>query len=138
MHIESGLRSEVVDMPEEQNRYIADYLSNYLVTPTKFAKQNLSYLTQNRKIYNFGDVMFDSILFYKKKIDNKYINNFKKKNNIKKKYIFLSIHRDSNSNLKLISKYLIQISKIKKIFFGQYTLKFKKLLRNINLGYQII
>ena len=27
MHIESGLRSEVVDMPEEQNRYIADYLS---------------------------------------------------------------------------------------------------------------
>jgi len=79
MHIESGLRSDVIDMPEEQNRYIADYLSNYLIAPTKFAQQNLICLRKNREIYNFGDVMFDSILFYKKKIDNKYINNFKKK-----------------------------------------------------------
>lgn len=133
MHIESGLRSDVVDMPEEQNRYIADYLSNYLVAPTKFAKQNLSYLAQNRKIYNFGDVMFDSILFYKKKIDNKYINNFKKKNNIKQKYIFLSIHRDSNSNLKLISKYLIQISKIKKIFFWPVHPKIQKIIKKNKL-----
>ena len=33
MHIESGLRSNVIEMPEEQNRYIADYLSDYLIAP---------------------------------------------------------------------------------------------------------
>ena len=32
MHIESGLRSNVIEMPEEQNRYITDYLSDYLFT----------------------------------------------------------------------------------------------------------
>ena len=35
MHIEAGLRSKVIEMPEEQNRYISDYLSDYLIAPTK-------------------------------------------------------------------------------------------------------
>ncbi len=128
MHIESGLRSDVIDMPEEQNRYISDYLSNYLVAPTKFAKQNLKYLKKNRKIYNFGDVMFDSVLFYKKHINKKYMEKFNKKNNLDKKYIFLSIHRDSNSNLNTIKNYLMQISKVKKIFFWPIHPKIEKII----------
>ena len=35
--------------------------------------------------------MFDSILFYKKKIDNKYINNFKKKIILKNIFFYLYI-----------------------------------------------
>jgi UDP-GlcNAc3NAcA epimerase len=133
MHIESGLRSDVIDMPEEQNRYISDYLSNYLVAPTKFAKQNLKYLSKKRDVYNFGDVMYDSILFYKKHIDKKYIEKFNKKNNINQKYIFLSIHRDSNSNLNLIKKYLKQISEVKKIFFWPVHPKIQKIIKNHKL-----
>ena len=37
MHIEAGLRSDVIDMPEEQNRYISDYLSDFLIAPTNIA-----------------------------------------------------------------------------------------------------
>jgi UDP-GlcNAc3NAcA epimerase len=133
IHIESGLRSDVIDMPEEQNRYIADYLSNYLVAPTKFAKQNLKYLNKKREIYNFGDVMFDSILFYKKHITKKYIDKFNRKNKIKEKYIFLSIHRDSNSNLNLIKKYLAQISKVNKIFFWPVHPKIQKIIKKNKL-----
>ena len=35
MHIEAGLRSNIMEMPEEQNRFITDYLSDYLIVPTK-------------------------------------------------------------------------------------------------------
>ena len=41
MHIEAGLRSDVIDMPEEQNRYISDYLSDFLIAPTNIAFNNL-------------------------------------------------------------------------------------------------
>ena len=61
MHIEAGLRSNVLEMPEEQNRYITDYLSDYLITPTKDALKNINQFKKNKHIYNMGDVMYDSI-----------------------------------------------------------------------------
>ena len=127
MHIEAGLRSNVLDMPEEQNRYISDYLSDYLIVPTKNALKNLNFLKQ-KKIFNCGDVMFDSILFYKKLVNKEYSNNFLKKYKLKKNYIFLSIHRDSNSNLKEIKKYLDQISKFKNLFFWPVHPKIRKII----------
>ena len=53
MHIEAGLRSNVIDMPEEQNRFITDYLSDYLIAPTKGALENLKSYKNIKKIYNF-------------------------------------------------------------------------------------
>ena len=81
MHIEAGLRSNEINMPEEQNRYISDFLSDYLVTPTKSSINNLKLKKYNKKIFNFGDVMYDSILFYKKFINKVYSDNFKRKYN---------------------------------------------------------
>ena len=52
MHIEAGLRSNVLDMPEEQNRYISDYLSDYLIAPTNNALRNLNYLKDKKKFSN--------------------------------------------------------------------------------------
>ena len=127
MHIESGLRSNVLDMPEEQNRYITDYLSDYLIAPTNNAVNNLNSL-KDKRIFNYGDVMFDSILFYKKLINKQYLKNFLKKNKLKKNYIFLSIHRDSNSNLKSIKNYLNQISNLKKTFFWPVHPKIQKII----------
>ena len=40
-HVESGLRSFDVRMPEEQNRIFSDYLSDYLVCPNKEAYNNI-------------------------------------------------------------------------------------------------
>ena len=49
IHIEAGLRSYVLDMPEEQNRYISDYLSDYLIAPTNNAFKNLNYSKIKKK-----------------------------------------------------------------------------------------
>ena len=48
MHIEAGLRSDVIDMPEEQNRYISDYLSDFLIAPTNIAFNNLKSLKKKK------------------------------------------------------------------------------------------
>jgi UDP-N-acetylglucosamine 2-epimerase len=67
MHVESGLRSFDKTMPEEQNRIIADQFSDYLITPTLTATNNLFFEGINKKkIYQLGDVMKDSVDFYKK------------------------------------------------------------------------
>jgi len=129
MHVEAGLRSNQINMPEEQNRYIADFLSDYLVVPTKSSLNNLKLQKYNKKIFNFGDVMYDSIIFYKKFINKNYITNFKNKFGLYKKHVFLTIHRDNNSDQKIIKKILKQILSIKLIFFWPIHPKIEKIIK---------
>ena len=74
-HVEAGLRSFNMAMPEEINRILTDRVSNYLFCPTDTALKNLQeegfpFTTskkQEQKILNVGDVMYDATLFYQKK-----------------------------------------------------------------------
>lgn len=64
-HIEAGLRSFNMTMPEEINRILTDRISQRLYTPTLIAAQNLrneGYCEDN--IIQVGDVMFDVALHY--------------------------------------------------------------------------
>jgi len=69
-HVEAGLRSFNMKMPEEVNRVLTDQISRWLFCPTETAVKNL----QNEKIAertqalisNVGDVMYDAVLFYRK------------------------------------------------------------------------
>jgi UDP-GlcNAc3NAcA epimerase len=69
-HVEAGLRSFNMKMPEEINRIITDRVSHWLFCPSSKSVANLSNegLTQNQgiKIHNVGDVMYDAALFYQK------------------------------------------------------------------------
>jgi len=133
MHIESGLRSNQIDMPEEQNRFIADFLSDYLIVPTKSSLNNLNLNKYDKKIFNYGDVMYDSILFYKKLINNNFTKNFIKKYSLNKKYVFLTIHRDNNSDQHKIKKILNKISSLKFDFFWPIHPKIKKIVKKYKL-----
>ncbi len=67
-HVEAGLRSFNMNMPEEVNRILTDRISNILFCPTLSAVNNLEnegYKTLNIKIVKNGDVMQDGALFYK-------------------------------------------------------------------------
>lgn len=66
-HVEAGLRSYNMKMPEETNRILTDRLSSILFCPTTTAVENLrqegvSY--QNSEIVLVGDVMHDGAIFY--------------------------------------------------------------------------
>mgnify|MGYP000877277863 CR=1 FL=1 len=64
-HVEAGLRSFNMRMPEEINRIVADRLSTLLFCPTDTAVANLAREGIVGGVENVGDVMFDVALFYR-------------------------------------------------------------------------
>lgn len=66
-HVEAGLRSFNMRMPEEVNRIVADRVSTLLLCPTETAVRNLEREGIVNGVHNIGDVMYDAALFYKAK-----------------------------------------------------------------------
>lgn len=68
-HVEAGLRSFNMDMPEEINRILTDRVSRWLLCPTNTAVLNLEkegvLAWGSAKVFNVGDVMYDAALFYR-------------------------------------------------------------------------
>ena len=71
IHVEAGLRSYNMDMPEEQNRVLTDHISTVLICPTKTAVENLKKEGIMQNVYQTGDVMCDSVLYYSKLAEQK-------------------------------------------------------------------
>lgn len=100
IHVEAGLRSFMMAMPEEQNRRLTDHLSTYLFCPTETAVQNLARegITDSagrkpsadcKRVCMTGDIMYDANLYYRAH------------NNVKiedKDFILLTIHRQENTD----------------------------------------
>lgn len=66
-HVEAGLRSFNMQMPEEINRIVTDRLSAKLFCPTNTAKNNLineGFLSFDCQISISGDVMYDAALHF--------------------------------------------------------------------------
>ncbi|MCM0647432.1 UDP-N-acetylglucosamine 2-epimerase (non-hydrolyzing) [Clostridium swellfunianum] len=96
-HVEAGLRSFNMNMPEEQNRILTDHLSKYLFVPTSSAEINLKNEGVIKGVYNVGDVMYDGVLRFKKLAEKK--SNIVEKLGLSKNgYILTTIHRAENTN----------------------------------------
>ncbi len=115
-HIESGLRSHNLKMPEEINRIITDRVSDLLFCPSVQAIKNLQsegYLNMKNKIlFNYGDITYDMHLKLKKK--------FLRKNRYYQKYYLVTLHREENCQKKILDNIiqnLIYLSKYKKVIF---------------------
>jgi UDP-GlcNAc3NAcA epimerase len=73
-HVEAGLRSFNMQMPEEVNRILTDRISKFLFCPTQTAVNNLEtegYRAFDCHLENIGDVMYDAALFYSEKSGEK-------------------------------------------------------------------
>jgi len=91
-HVEAGLRSFNMRMPEEINRILTDRISNILFCPTETAVNNLKaegFEKFNTKIINCGDVMLDAVKFYSK---------FAPECQFKEDFILATIHRAENTD----------------------------------------
>jgi len=120
-HVEAGLRSFNMAMPEEINRILTDRVSNYLFCPTVTAVKNLrtegfpfnSSSGNEQKILNVGDVMYDATLFYQKKA--KETVRLEKWGLVENGYALCTIHRAENTDdpnrLQSIIKALTTINK---------------------------
>lgn len=94
IHIEAGLRSFNLAMPEEVNRILTDRISKILFVPTQNAMQNLrneGFLNFCCRIVQSGDIMQDVALHYAK---------IAKKPNLEIPHAFVlcAIHRAENTD----------------------------------------
>lgn len=60
-HVEAGLRSFDLRMPEEHNRRVVDHLSTFLFAPTHYSEQNLMQENVWGKIYVTGNTIIDAV-----------------------------------------------------------------------------
>lgn len=68
-HVEAGLRSYNMRMPEEINRILTDRISSWLFTPTDAAAQHLKAEGVNEhSIIPVGDVMYDVAMHYGQRV----------------------------------------------------------------------
>ena len=99
-HVEAGLRSFEMKMPEEINRILTDRISKLLFCPTPAAVKNL----ENEGFSNFdsevvlsGDVMYDAVLYYKEKV--KSLSTILKMENLNgKPFVLATLHRAENTD----------------------------------------
>ncbi|CAN5559284.1 UDP-N-acetylglucosamine 2-epimerase (non-hydrolyzing) [soil metagenome] len=97
-HVEAGLRSFNMQMPEEINRIVTDKVSSLLFCPTQTAVDNLAAEGFTQSFYHIhltGDVMYDAALFYCKQSTNRIIEQLQLHD---KKFILATIHRAENTN----------------------------------------
>ncbi|MFQ5837991.1 MAG: non-hydrolyzing UDP-N-acetylglucosamine 2-epimerase [Thermoplasmata archaeon] len=63
-HVEAGLRSHDLRMPEEHNRRLTDHLSSFLFAPTKVSEANLRKESVWGRVYVTGNPAIDACLMY--------------------------------------------------------------------------
>lgn len=96
-HVEAGLRSFNMRMPEEINRIVVDRLSSLLYCPTNTAVSNLQSEGILKGVHNIGDVMFDVALFYRErsKLQSQCISKLELQ---KDKFALATCHRAENTD----------------------------------------
>jgi len=96
-HVEAGLRSYDREMPEEINRVVSDVISTILFCPTETAVNNLKREGITKGVYNVGDIMLETYLYYKDQAQRN--SEILSKLNLKpKEFILCTIHRASNTD----------------------------------------
>lgn len=145
VHIEAGLRSFNMAMPEEQNRIVCDQLSSLLFAPTEtgienlrnegfFASKAMFPNGKKREVYNSGDIMYDNSLYFARLAQEK--TSVVEKYSLEKDgYALVTIHRDNNTDnperLTSIFKAILQIAEAKDVIIPLHPRTSKLLESNL-------
>lgn len=117
VHVEAGLRSFNMTMPEEVNRILTDRIADLLFCPTPTAVKNLhneGFENLDANIELCGDIMHDSVSFYTD-LSASRSDIIERLNLNQKEFVLATIHRqentDSRKNLTSVIEGLNKISK---------------------------
>lgn len=87
-HVEAGLRSYDMSMPEEKNRIVADHISDLLFAPTRNAVKTLKKESVSGKIYLTGNTVVDAV--------KQHLSLIGEANN--DDYFLATVHREENTD----------------------------------------
>ena len=140
-HVEAGLRSFDLTMPEEINRMVTDSITDYFFVTEESGRQNL--LREGKspdRIYFVGHVMIDNLLYQSKQLETSdctRMSTFELKNG-HKPYAFLTLHRpsnvDSKGSFEEIVSSLNTIAKEMTIFFPVHP-RTRKMIDRFNIEF---
>jgi len=136
-HVEAGIRSGDLKMPEEINRMVTDSITDYFFTTTQLANENL--LTSGKtkeQLFLVGNVMIDTLFKNMERLKQPdFWNELGLEN---KSYYVMTLHRPSNvdeeQQLTDLISTIVEKSEGKPIIFPVHP-RTKKLLQNLNLNY---
>ena len=95
-HVEAGVRAFIKDMPEEQNRIVADHLATWNFAPSDQAVKYLYAEGIKDGVYNVGDVMYDALIYYQQRVDE-----------FDKDYFFKRLKYIYPSDIRLVSSWYL-------------------------------
>lgn len=117
-HIEAGLRSRDMKMPEEINRLVTDRLSDLLLTPDELSIENLRQEgAQDHQVAFVGNIMIDTLETNRTKAEKLIITQILDQNNIEGQTIqfdstldfgLVTLHRPSNVDQKEVLEALVR------------------------------
>lgn len=94
-HVEAGIRSFDLSMPEEINRMVTDSITDYFFTTSEFANHNLLKSgVEQEHIYYVGNVMIDTLLKNQPRFVKPAI--FESLGLQERSYLVLTMHRPAN------------------------------------------
>jgi UDP-GlcNAc3NAcA epimerase len=143
IHVEAGLRSCNMKMPEEINRILTDRISDILFCPTKTAVKNLQnegFEKFDCKIVNSGDVMLDLAIYSRKFIKDISIDFL---HSDETDFVLATIHREENTNdlskLRSILNALNKIASERKVILPLHP-RTKKIIESnkLKLNFEIV
>jgi UDP-N-acetylglucosamine 2-epimerase (non-hydrolysing) len=108
-HVEAGLRSMDMTMPEEVNRIVTDRISDLLLTPDRLAGVNLTKEGVAENIYFVGNIMIDTLETQRQRASALSVEEILRANIIDtsmnvaaipslEEYVVLTLHRPSNTD----------------------------------------
>lgn len=120
IHVEAGLRSFDMDMPEEINRILTDRISDLLFVTEKSGIENLlSEGIPEKNIHFVGHVMIDSLIYYLPKIKSSKI--LDEMNLNANEFVLMTLHRPSNVDerdpLEKLVRFFNKVAEKRKVVF---------------------
>lgn len=105
-HVEAGLRSFDLRMPEEHNRRLVDHISEYLFAPTEIARKNLRREAVWGNIYITGNTIIDAVMQHLPIAERKsrVMKRIKFKN-----YLLVTAHRSENVDNPTVLRNFVEV-----------------------------